>query len=83
MPNHTSVQRKRIAGITRMPRSQYGNPAYSVTFTDGSNHATASNAMVAYEITNSTYRDVDVMVTLERKRTYSYIIGIRVAKDGE
>ena len=56
---------KTIDSIKRAASSRNGNPRFTVTFTDGSTHSTAVDAMVAYGIENSEYRNVPLDVTLE------------------
>jgi hypothetical protein len=51
---------KTISRSVRLPRSTNGNPRYELIFTDGTSARTATDSMVAYEITNSEFRDVPV-----------------------
>lgn len=52
-------QRKRIAKIERARSSEYGNPAFYITFTDYERIKTAANAACAYSIGNKGMREGD------------------------
>lgn len=55
---------KNIDHITRLGCSANGNPRFRVTFTDGDDAITQTDAAINYGIENSTFRDVPVVVHL-------------------
>lgn len=59
-------QIKRILTMRRLPNSVNGNPRWQVWFTDGDVRLTKSDANVGHQISNSTYKNKDVKVTLTR-----------------
>lgn len=51
-----------IAKLERMKNSASGNPRFMVTFTNGTTASTSPDSAFAYEIENSQYRDVPLIV---------------------
>lgn len=65
-----------IASITRRAFSVLGNPAFTIVLTTGVRLRTRANTQVAYELPNSKYVGVPVILTLSKAGT---VIGIDVA----
>jgi hypothetical protein len=64
-----------IARLDRRKASTNGNPRYRVTLVGQATIDTETDASVNYAIDNPEYRDVPVILTLERSK----IVGIRTA----
>lgn len=56
----------KIESIRSLRSSQYGNPRYEITFTDGTVAQTQSDASVNYGITNPEYQGVTLKVSFTR-----------------
>ena len=52
-----TLRNVRVVDTTRLNNSVNGNPRYIVTFDDGSEIITQSDAAISYGITNREYRD--------------------------
>ena len=67
-----------IARLDRRNSSTNGNPRYRVTLVGQATIDTETDASVNYAIDNPEYRDVPIVLTLERNK----VVGIRTA-DGK
>jgi hypothetical protein len=56
----------KIESIRSLRSSQYGNPRYEITFTDGTVAQTKSDASINYSITNPEFQGVTLTVYFER-----------------
>lgn len=61
-----------IQELKRMTNSAYGNPRYMVTFTNGDQAQTQSDAAVNYGLTNPGYQGVPVRFTFTRAGRISH-----------
>lgn len=61
-----------IERVDRLVSSQYGNPRFRVTFTDGTVADTQTDASIAYEMENVELRGVPLEVTFSRAGTIIY-----------
>lgn len=74
---HTPMQEiKTITSVKRARSSANGNPAFVVTFTDGTEARTGTDSAVGYEIANPEYRGVPLAVTFTKA---GRIVGVRAA----
>ena len=64
-------QNVRITHLERLNNSVNGNPAFMVTFDDGTSHRTQSDASVSYEIQNPEFRGL-VHVWLSKRGSIEY-----------
>lgn len=62
-----------ITHIERMKSSHYGNPRFMLTFDNGKSYPTQPDAMIAYGIENSEYREGPVEVTLNGRDHVTYV----------
>jgi hypothetical protein len=63
MSNKTYERILVLESLKRRPASNYGNPAWEVTFTDGTIARTQANASISYAADNPEYRGVPLRVT--------------------
>ncbi len=62
MSNKTYDRILVLESLKRRPVSSYGNPAWEVTFTDGTIARTVANASISYAAENREYRGVPLRV---------------------
>ena len=69
---NSTHQRKTIAKIERERNSTYGNPIFSITFTDGERVKTAADAAFSYSVGNKDMREgCDVEISVNGRGTIS------------
>ena len=79
MSRRVTLAKPPVVEVEHVSTSASVNPRYRITFADGSSYLTGKDSAVAYTITNSDYREGDVIIEVEG----GDLVTIRRADEGD